>query len=36
MEVVEKFDDWVKIDCEKDGEMRSIEEIHWDILGEII
>ena len=36
MEVVDKFDDWVKIDCEKNWEMRSVEEIHDDILMEIL
>ncbi|MDP2090457.1 MAG: thymidylate kinase [Candidatus Gracilibacteria bacterium] len=36
IEVVNKFDDWVKIDCESEGKMRSIEEISDDILGEII
>jgi len=32
MDVVEKFDDWVKIDCEKNWEMRTIEEINEEIL----
>ncbi len=32
MDVVEKFNDWVKIDCEKNWEMRSIEEINEEIL----
>lgn len=36
MEVVNKFDDWVKIDCEKYWEMRSIQEISDEIMGEII
>ena len=36
MEVVEKFDDWVKIDCEKNWKMRSIEEINEDIFREIM
>ena len=34
--VVEKNPDWFKIDCEKDGEMRKIEEITDDILKEIL
>lgn len=36
MEVVEKFDDWVKIDCELDWKMRSIMDINEDILREIM
>ena len=36
MEVVDRYDDWVKIDCEKGGEMRNIEEINKDILSEIL
>ncbi len=36
MEVVSKYSDWVKIDCEKDLKMRSIEDINEDILKEII
>ena len=35
MEVVEKLW-WIKIDCEKDWEMRWIEEINLEILGEIL
>ncbi|MDD2907711.1 MAG: deoxynucleoside kinase [Candidatus Gracilibacteria bacterium] len=35
LEVVEKHN-WLKIDCEKDGEMRSIEEINNEILSHII
>jgi len=34
--VVEKFDDWVKIDCEQNWEMKSIEEINKEILGKIL
>ena len=33
--VAEKNPDWVKIDCEKNWEMRSMEEITEDILKEI-
>lgn len=36
MEVVDKFDDWVKIDCEKNLNMRSMEDITNDILSEIL
>lgn len=36
MEVVDMYDDWIKIDCEKDWVMRSIEEINEDILKEIL
>lgn len=36
MDVVSRYSDWVKIDCEKDLEMRSIEEINEDILKEIL
>jgi dTMP kinase len=36
MDVVEKFDDWVKIDCEINGEMKSIEEINKEILDKIL
>jgi len=32
MDVVKKFDDWVKIDCERNGEMREINEINEEIL----
>lgn len=34
--IVEQNIDWVKIDCEKNLEMRTIEEITQDILDEII
>jgi hypothetical protein len=34
MEVVKKYA-WVKIDCEKDWEMRSIDEINEEILENI-
>ena len=36
MQIVEKYSDWLKIDCEKNGEMKSIEEINEEILGEIL
>jgi len=36
MDVVSRYSDWVKIDCEKDLEMRSIDEINQDIINEII
>ena len=36
MSIVEKNPDWVKIDCEKDGSMRSLAEITQDILDEIL
>jgi len=36
IDVVEKFDDWFKIDCEKDLKMKSIEEINKEILDKII
>lgn len=35
MEIVEKYN-WVKIDCELDWNMRSIEDINEDILREIL
>lgn len=35
MQVVKKYD-WTKIDCEKEGEMRSIEEINNEILKYIL
>lgn len=35
MQVVKKYD-WTKIDCEKEGEMRSIEEINNEILKHIL
>ena len=34
--VAEKNHDWVKIDCEKNWEMKSIEEITEDIMEEIL
>lgn len=34
--VVEKYDDWIKLDCEKDWEMKSIEEINEMIMKEIL
>jgi hypothetical protein len=36
MDVVEKFDDWIKIDCELNWEMRSIEDINKKILAKIL
>jgi len=36
IEVVENNEDWIQINCEKDWEMRSIEEINKDILLEIL
>lgn len=35
MQVVKKYD-WTKIDCEKEGDMRSIEEINNEILKHIL
>lgn len=36
MEVVERYPDWVRLDCERDGEMKSMEEITGEILKEIM
>ena len=36
MEVVDKYDDWVRIDCERDLKMRSVEDINGEIMEEII
>ena len=36
MQVVEKFDNWIKIDCEKNWEMKGIEEINTEILNKIL
>jgi len=36
IEIVNSKKDWVKIDCEHDWKMRSIEEINRDILSEIL
>lgn len=36
MSVVDKFDNWTKIDCEKNWEMKSIEEINKEILEKIL
>ncbi len=36
LEVVEKFSDWVKIDCEKGHKMLTIAEINKMILREIL
>ena len=35
IEVVNKFEDWVEINCERYGEMRSIEDINDEIMSEI-
>lgn len=35
IEALEKYDDWVKIDCEEDGEMKSMETITGLILEEL-
>jgi hypothetical protein len=36
MYVVNKFDDWIKIDCEINWKMKSIEEINQEILNIIL
>ena len=36
MDVVDKFDDWIKIDCEENWKMKSIEEINKEILEKIL
>jgi hypothetical protein len=36
MDIALSKEDWVKIDCEKDWKMRSIEDINDDILNEIL
>ncbi|MCH2189092.1 thymidylate kinase [Candidatus Gracilibacteria bacterium] len=36
LSVVANHDDWVQIDCEQDGDMKSIEEIHEEILKEVL
>jgi len=36
MEVVDRFENWYKIDCEKDWNMRSIEEINKEIISKIL
>ncbi|MGB2111148.1 MAG: hypothetical protein ACPHY8_04800 [Patescibacteria group bacterium] len=36
MKIVQNNLDWVKIDCEKNGEMREISEITENILDEIL
>ena len=36
MSVVEKFQDWIKIDCEENWKMKSIEEINSEILDKIL
>lgn len=36
MKIVQNNPDWVKIDCEKNGEMREISHITQNILDEIL
>ncbi len=36
MDVVSRYSDWVKIDCEESLQMRSIDDINADIINEII
>ena len=36
MEIVNKYDDWIKIDCERDWKMRGIDEINDEIMKNII
>jgi len=36
MEVVNKYSDWLKIDCELNGDMKSIEDINKEILSKIL
>ena len=36
MSVVEKFQDWIKIDCEENWKMKSIEKINSEILEKIL
>lgn len=36
MQIVQDHPDWVKIDCEANGNMRSIDEITQDIINEIV
>ncbi|MDD3646489.1 MAG: deoxynucleoside kinase [Candidatus Gracilibacteria bacterium] len=36
IEVVKRYPDWVKIDCERNGDMKSMEEITGEILKEIM
>ena len=36
MSVVERFDNWLKIDCEQNWEMKSIESINKEILDKIL
>lgn len=36
MEIVESHQDWERIDCERGGEMKSIEEIHVEILAKVL
>lgn len=33
---IDRFDDWLKIDCEINGKMKSIEEINKEILDKIL
>lgn len=36
MQIVQDHSDWVKIDCETNGNMRAIDEITQDIINEIV
>jgi len=36
MEVVNKFENWTKIDCEENFEIKSIEDINKEILDKIL
>jgi len=36
IEVIEQFNDWIKIDCEKNWKMKDIEEINNEILSKIL
>jgi len=36
MQVVEKFENWIKIDCEETWKMKTIEEINTEILNKIL
>jgi hypothetical protein len=36
MDVVSRYSDWVKIDCEENLKMKSIEEINEAIIREIL
>ena len=36
IEIVESHPDWIKLDCEKDNNMRSIEDINNELLNLIL